>query len=296
MLAVSVNLATIIIFGLGGASASARGMDVFYKAESGMERVLYRIRQLKVPVPELGMGTDCNCGGLCLPAISGCTVTDAYYSSSSSDVPYLAFVPLAQDQSVQIDLLDTDLTDKNSPGNCSYDNQVGSLSTAACISELRINCKDADGASPLGGLVVTYTKVADPINGWGLTEGLTKQSVFQYSSSPVLYNCPGSSSLTFSFTGSPPGDLNPANSYVVKLRAVKSDVNVNSVKAYDGVVERSLSNSLELTASAGNFLTRQQIKVGLSNQTSAAGLYDYVLYSECGIDKSFPPLHTCPTP
>ena len=265
-LAAALNLAIAVLAGLGGATLSASSQRLYYVAESGVERALYRTRKLRIPPPELGMGvgTNCDCGGSC-PAIAGCELTDVYPTS-----PTLTFVPLEQDQSEQVDIFDTQTT---LPGRCASDTVSGSLSTAACVDELEINCRDASGTNPQGSVVVTVTKVGDG-NVWGGMQGTTLQQV---------YDCPLNSTSANSFSG-----LNTGASYVVKLRAIRSDVNISAFRARNSNVTQPVASRVELTGRAGNFISSQEIKVSVPNRPAVLGLLDQVIYSECGINKKNP--------
>lgn len=276
-LAAVLNLSTVIITGLSGSTLSASSVKLYYQAESGIERALYRVRQLKVPPSELGMGTgsNCDCGGACA-AISGCAVTEHYPTS-----PVLAFQPLAQDQSVQVDLFDTDVTAHPNDGNCSFDAVTGSVSPAACLDNLTVACSDVGGV-PLGSLVVTVTRVGDTTV-WGGMQGTSVQYVI---------TCAGSRDIP----------LQPSASYVVKLRAVNSAIDVTTVRAtYLGLANQAvIASRLELTSLVGNFFSSQEIKVALPNRPAVSGIFDAVLYSECGINKktplALPGDQSCPTP
>lgn len=287
LLAVAVNLATVVTAGIHRSTLSVQALPIFYRAESGAERALYRLRQLKLAPGELNLETRCNCGGQC-PPIPGCAV-----SASFPTTPDLAF-SLKRDQSVEIDVLD--LTPDPQPG-CSFDDRVGGLSEAACVDRLKISCQDADGDSPLGALAITYSRVADKYSGWGAAlEGSTRQHVFS-SGIPPEFNCP-SAPREYTFTGNPPGDLVQSSSYVVRLRALKSDVHVASVKAYDGeATQRGLAGRVRITASASTDVQQQQVQVDTASRAPISGLLDHVLFSECGIDKTVPtPAHRCPPP
>lgn len=253
-LAVSLNLVVLINLGIGTSTVSKNALAVFYRAESGLERAMYRVRQLKVLPNDLHMGTDtnCDCGTQC-PAIEGCSVLATYQKRLAQAIT------LKQDQSLEIDLIKTDGVGVN-----------------AGVDMLKIVWADV-GGSPTGALVVTATLVA-ATNGWGVQEGQVTQEV---AITPPFFNskqCAGSSYCL---------NLSPNNSYIVNIRAVKSDVTINGVWALSnpGFSEKSLFDRLELTASAGNFISRQQLTVAMPGRVHASGLFPYVLYSECSLDK-----------
>lgn len=284
LLAVAVNLATVVTQSLQRSSLSVTTLPLLYQAESGAERALFRVRQLKVTPGELNMGFNCDCGGLCV-AIGGCMVSAAFPTT-----PDLAWYPLRQNQSAQLDLLDSTPTTRE----CSFDVGPG-VSPAACVDQLKISCQDADGVGPFGTLAITYTNVADTSSGWGGgIEGSTRQRVVSFGS-PEVFNCPASSYGTFSFTGDPAGALVGSASYLVKIRAVRSDVNIKSVRAYYGATQRGLASRVRLTSTVVTPLQQQQVQLVTSSRAATSGLLDYVLYSECGIDKTVPtPDHACP--
>ncbi len=284
LLAVAVNLATVVTLGLQRSSLSAATLPLLYQAESGAERALFRVRQLKILPAELNLGANCDCGGGLCPPIAGCSVSAAFPTA-----PDLAFYPLRKDQSVRVDLLDAT---PNVP-ECSFDAGT-EVSRAACVDELKISCQDADGLSPLGTLALTYTKVADISSGWGGgLEDSTRQRVVSFGSLPA-YECP-LSGQTFSFTGDPPGNLLGSASYVVNIRAVTSDVNIKYVRAYSGGKQRGLTGRVRIISTVTTPFQQQQVQVETASRAATSGLLDYVLFSECGIDKTVPtPGHVCP--
>ena len=275
-LAVSLNLAAIINLGISGSTVSKNALPLFYRAESGMERALYRVRQLKIPASELGMDTGCsanlNCGGGgdCIP---GCQVTVAFTRNASSGLLDRAFT-LKQDQSLEIDLLDTDTAGV----------------VAAGVDQLQVVCHDAAANPPTGSLVVTATVVAGTA-GWGVPE---EAAVTQ----EVFAPCSTTANVDSVYTTGPGLGLSSSNSYIVNIRAVKSDILIKSVKAFGGAgaTERPLSDRLELTSSGEGLTARQQMTVVLPGRVHASGLFDYALYSECGITKPYLAAQPCPVP
>lgn len=252
-LAVSINLVVLINTGIGTSTVSKNALAVFYRAESGLERAMYRVRQLKVLPNDLGMetGTDCNCGGLCtLTAIEGCAVSAVYQQGLAQAIT------LKQDQSLEIDLIAT--AGSNPP---------------AGVGRLQIFWADVLPSPPAGAIVVTATLVAGTADGWGVQEGQVTQEV---DTTPGAYN---------SGVGL---NLSASNSYIVNIRAVKSDVKITGVRAMvssSSGVEINLFDHLELTASAGNYISRQQLTLAMPGRVHASGLFGYVLYSECSLDK-----------
>lgn len=266
-LAVTINVAAIINVGLGGATASRDAVAVFYRAESGLERALFRVRHLKIPAGSLNMGTECDtdlfCGldsfGQPIDCIPSCSVSPTYK-------PGLLSKPLTlkQDQTLEVDLLDT----------------ASGANVAAGVDTLQVRCVDLLGA-PAGSIVVTATQVA--AGTWGVTVGAVQQQIYQ---------CPLSSPDTWSFPGL---GLQTGNSYLIKIRAVRSDVRIDFVKALGPGGEKALSDRLELTSTAGTFLARQQLTAAMPGRVHLSGLFDYVLYSECGIFKAVAG-QPCPAP
>ncbi|MDD5109688.1 MAG: hypothetical protein PHI63_00555 [Patescibacteria group bacterium] len=281
-LAIAINLAAMIITGIRISGVSSITLTKFYRAESGMERALFKMRRLELQPAELGMSSGCKTG-LTVNAptsdtsysvsnsLSGCSVVSEYPTTGVTE-GQPKFMPLLQEQSAQVDIIDLDELHDCGGG------ATTALGTASCVDNVRIRCDSIPGYS-LGSLAVSYWQIANQ-SGWG-PQVDTQAPVQQ------ARTC-GS---TFSIT------LDPSSSYVVKLRAVRAPVNVTWVRAYRGSTPMALSSRLKLTGEARDFFSTQRVMVLLPGRAPTSGLADYVLYSECGINKKTPLVagdQTCP--
>src|SRR3989344_1259846 len=145
-LAAVVSFSSIIILGLNRSTVSFMSLQKFYQAESGVERALFRIRQLKMLPGELGMTSDC---GLAWQATVNCNVQANYATTQN-----LTFPRVKKDESVEVALLDT----SGDKVDCTGDSATG-VSWAACVASLRVTCRDYDRVAPTGSLVVSIIKV-----------------------------------------------------------------------------------------------------------------------------------------
>ncbi len=254
MLAAS-GLTSLIINSLQQTKAIDNGIMAFYGAETGIEEALYLAR--------CGDPTaDKRCTGTAPPNVGGAgriltnNVTWTRTVSTSESSVYIPTIP--QDSSVELLLYDPD---SNTP------------LTGLDHVEISWTAPTTSAVPVLSALVAGWLK-----NVAVTTPDQVQTYINKWTTGPAT------------ITVNDPNKL-----YRLRLRAENTALSGVTVKAWTGLPSPAIINlntRLVVTATGDYFGARQRLSATWPRRLPAAGLFDFVMFSECSLVKTVPP--SCP--